>query len=185
MGVWVRQQSSWGCCSTGVHRGTQRNEHHSIRPQLSGSVRQRFGACADAARARARCGVAAQVTKGGKVETLHALVVVGNHEGLLGVGQHSGKNIQKVTLDAQLKAYRNLVAVPRHRGRTIFHAIDVAERTVRGAACPPRRCRRACMRVHVPACCACARPHVHAAISARAGASGGPCARRGHACTLP
>jgi hypothetical protein len=29
-----------------------------------------------------------QVTKGGKVETLHALVVVGNQDGVIGVGEH-------------------------------------------------------------------------------------------------
>jgi len=56
-----------------------------------------------------------QVTKGGRVETLHALVVVGNADGLIGVGQHSGKNVQKVTMDAQLKAYRNLLPIPRYR----------------------------------------------------------------------
>jgi hypothetical protein len=112
------------------------------------------------------------------VETLHALVAVGNNDGLIGIGEHSGKNIQKVCashtsggwtqrrppsglgcwlrwalgvpplqaqesctrnlisplfrhlpltqfslaqlkpqvmLDAQLKAYRNLVAIPRYR----------------------------------------------------------------------
>jgi ribosomal protein S5 len=36
------------------------------------------------------------VTKGGKVETLHAMVAVGNGDGLIGIGEHSGKNIQKV-----------------------------------------------------------------------------------------
>ncbi|WIA36472.1 hypothetical protein OEZ86_007772 [Tetradesmus obliquus] len=72
-----------------------------------------------------------QVTKGGKVETLHALVVVGNHDGLLGVGQHSGKNIQKVMLDAQLKAYHNLVAIPRYRGHTVYHPIDLTVRKIR------------------------------------------------------
>lgn len=56
-----------------------------------------------------------QVTKGGKVETLHAMVAVGNGDGLIGIGEHSGKNIQKVVMDAQLKAYRNVVAIPRYR----------------------------------------------------------------------
>jgi ribosomal protein S5 len=55
------------------------------------------------------------VTKGGKVETLHALVAVGNAQGLIGIGEHSGKNVQKVTMDAQMKAMRNLVAIPRYR----------------------------------------------------------------------
>jgi hypothetical protein len=67
-----------------------------------------------------------------QVETLHALVVVGNQDGLIGVGQHSGKNIQKVMLDAQLKAYKNLVAIPRYRGHTVYHPIDVTVRKVRG-----------------------------------------------------
>jgi ribosomal protein S5 len=74
-----------------------------------------------------------------QVETLHALVVVGNHDGLIGVGQHSGKNIQKVMLDAQLKAYQNLAAIPRYRGRTVYHPIDVKVRKVRG-----RKAQRAC-----------------------------------------
>jgi ribosomal protein S5 len=55
------------------------------------------------------------VTKGGKVETLHALVAVGNADGVIGIGEHSGKNIQKVVMDAQFKAYRNLVPIPRYR----------------------------------------------------------------------
>ena len=49
------------------------------------------------------------------METLHALVAVGNGDGLLGVGLHSGKNVQKVMLDAQLKAYRNVMPIPRYR----------------------------------------------------------------------
>jgi ribosomal protein S5 len=56
-----------------------------------------------------------QVTKGGKVETLHAIVAVGNLDGVIGIGEHSGKNIQKVVMDAQFKAYRNLVPIPRYR----------------------------------------------------------------------
>jgi ribosomal protein S5 len=61
-------------------------------------------------------------------------VVVGNQDGLIGVGQHSGKNIQKVMLDAQLKAYKNLVAIPRYRGHTVYHPIDITVRKVRAAA---------------------------------------------------
>eukprot|EP00879_Flechtneria_rotunda_P001675 GHRR01001835.1.p1 GENE.GHRR01001835.1~~GHRR01001835.1.p1 ORF type:complete len:360 (+),score=95.85 GHRR01001835.1:159-1238(+) len=72
-----------------------------------------------------------KVTKGGKVETLHALVAVGNHDGLLGIGEHSGKNIQKVILDAQLKAYQNVVAIPRYRKHTVYHPIDLKVRKVR------------------------------------------------------
>ncbi|KAF8065626.1 mrp5 [Scenedesmus sp. PABB004] len=77
-----------------------------------------------------------KVTKGGKVETLHALVVVGNGAGLLGVGTHSGKNVQKVMLDAELKAYQNLAPIPRYRGHTLFHPIDVTLRKVRLQAWP-------------------------------------------------
>jgi ribosomal protein S5 len=61
-------------------------------------------------------------------------VVVGNQDGLIGVGQHSGKNIQKVMLDAQLKAYQNLVAIPRYREHTVYHPIDITVRKVRAAA---------------------------------------------------
>eukprot|EP00775_Hariotina_reticulata_P013786 gene13786-13907_t len=77
-----------------------------------------------------------KVTKGGKVETLHALVVVGNHDGVIGVGEHSGKNVQKVTLDAHLKAYKNLKVIPRYRGHTIFHPIDIRHREIRMRAWP-------------------------------------------------
>jgi hypothetical protein len=34
---------------------------------------------------------------------------------VIGIGEHSGKNIQKVVMDAQFKAYRNLVPIPRYR----------------------------------------------------------------------
>lgn len=44
---------------------------------------------------------------------------------------HSGKNVQKVTLDAHLKAYKNLKVIPRYRGHTIFHPIDIRHREVR------------------------------------------------------
>jgi ribosomal protein S5 len=63
---------------------------------------------------------------------------VGNQDGLLGVGHHSGKNIQKVMLDAQLKAYQNLVAIPRYRGHTVYHPIDIKVRKVR----PETGCNR-------------------------------------------
>lgn len=72
----------------------------------------------------------AQVTKGGKIETLHAIVVVGNHDGVIGVGEHTGKNVQKVMLDAQLKAYKNLVVIPRYRQHTVYHPLDVKNRKV-------------------------------------------------------
>lgn len=39
-------------------------------------------------------------------------------------------------LDAQLKAYRNIVAIPRYRKHTIYHPIDHTQRKVRMQAWP-------------------------------------------------
>ena len=39
-------------------------------------------------------------------------------------------SLLQVMLDAQLKAYSNLMPIPRYRGHTIFHPLDVTQRKV-------------------------------------------------------
>jgi ribosomal protein S5 len=57
----------------------------------------------------------AKVTKSGRLQTSHVLLVVGNMDGLVGVGSASGSNLQQVMMSALAAAYRNIVPVARYR----------------------------------------------------------------------
>jgi hypothetical protein len=57
----------------------------------------------------------AKVTKSGRLQTSHVLLVVGNMDGLVGVGSASGSNLQQVMMSALAAAYRNIVPIARYR----------------------------------------------------------------------
>jgi ribosomal protein S5 len=65
-----------------------------------------------------------KVTTAGRLTTYKATVVVGNLDGLLGVGEARGAALQRVLLDAHLRAYERVAPVPRYRGHTIYHPVD-------------------------------------------------------------
>jgi small subunit ribosomal protein S5 len=65
-----------------------------------------------------------KVTTAGRLTTYKATVVVGNLDGLLGVGEARGAALQRVLLDAHLRAYERVAPVPRYRGHTIYHPLD-------------------------------------------------------------
>eukprot|EP00877_Chromochloris_zofingiensis_P006345 jgi/Chrzof1/1964/Cz10g28050.t1 len=72
-----------------------------------------------------------RMTRQGRMRTMHATVFVGNFDGLVGLGSSSGTNSQQVMLDAYLRAYKNLIPIPRYRQHTIYHPIDKTYRKVR------------------------------------------------------
>jgi len=73
----------------------------------------------------------AKVTTAGRLMAYRATVVVGNLDGLLGVGEARGASLQRVLLDAHLRAYERVRPVPRYRGHTLYHACDSSHHKAR------------------------------------------------------
>lgn len=73
----------------------------------------------------------AKVTTAGRLMAYHATVVVGNLDGLLGVGEARGASLQRVLMDAHLRAYERVRPIPRYRGHTIYHPLDVTHHKAR------------------------------------------------------
>ena len=60
----------------------------------------------------------------GKVESYTAMVAVGNHKGLFGLGLADADTAQDAVARAHMDAYSNLNFIPLYRGHTIFHQIE-------------------------------------------------------------
>jgi hypothetical protein len=59
-------------------------------------------------------------TRKGKIQSLYALCVAGNENGLLGIGEGKAFEPEDAILKARLLALRNLMPVPRYEKRTVF-----------------------------------------------------------------
>jgi ribosomal S5-like protein len=59
-------------------------------------------------------------TRKGKLQSLYALSVAGNEDGLLGIGEGKAFEPEDALLKARLQSLRNLAPVPRYEKRTIF-----------------------------------------------------------------
>jgi hypothetical protein len=59
-------------------------------------------------------------TRKGKIQSLYALSVAGNEDGLLGIGEGKAFEPEDALLKARLQSLRNLAPVPRYEKRTIF-----------------------------------------------------------------
>jgi Ribosomal protein S5, N-terminal domain len=59
-------------------------------------------------------------TRKGKIQSLYALCVAGNENGLVGIGEGKAFEPEDAILKARLAALRNLLPVPRYEKRTVF-----------------------------------------------------------------
>jgi small subunit ribosomal protein S5 len=64
-----------------------------------------------------------RVVKGGRRLRFRALVVVGDHNGRVGVGVAKGQEVQKAVQKATEAAKRNLITVPITAGKSIPHEV--------------------------------------------------------------
>ncbi len=64
-------------------------------------------------------------TPKGKIPSIYALAVCGNGAGLVGIGQGKHEEAGTASSKALRQAAKQMVVVPRHEGRTIFHAVEV------------------------------------------------------------
>jgi len=65
-----------------------------------------------------------KVTKGGKVFSFAAMVVVGNRDGVAGYGYGKGPEASSAIKKAANKGSKNLFYIPRADGRTLFHQLE-------------------------------------------------------------
>jgi small subunit ribosomal protein S5 len=73
----------------------------------------------------------AKVTTAGRLMAYKATVVVGNLNGLLGVGEARGASLQRVLLDAHLRAFECVRPIPRYRSHTLYHPVDATHHKAR------------------------------------------------------
>ncbi|KAL3687205.1 hypothetical protein R1sor_013514 [Riccia sorocarpa] len=62
-----------------------------------------------------------KVTKGGKVQSFAAVVICGNHNGVVGYGKGKSSEVGPAIDKASMKALENLHYFDRYHGHTIFH----------------------------------------------------------------
>lgn len=60
----------------------------------------------------------------GKVESYTAMVAIGNHKGLFGLGLGEAATAQDAVAKAHMDSYSNLNFIPLYRGHTIYHRIE-------------------------------------------------------------
>lgn len=72
-----------------------------------------------------------KVTTSQKVQTYHAMVAVGNMEGMFGVGMGSTSTANGALEDAHANAFSRLIYVPLYRQRTLYHRIEHRFRTIK------------------------------------------------------
>ncbi|KAG6549997.1 hypothetical protein Mapa_008509 [Marchantia paleacea] len=65
-----------------------------------------------------------KVTKGGKVQSFAAVVICGNHDGVVGYGKGKSSEVGPAIDKASQKALENLHYFERYQGHTIFHEHD-------------------------------------------------------------
>lgn len=63
-------------------------------------------------------------TRLGKIASLYCLAIAGNQNGLLGIGQAKGQEIEETQNNARITAIRNMKPVPRYEQRTIFGEVE-------------------------------------------------------------
>ena len=64
-----------------------------------------------------------KVVKGGRRFAFSALVVAGNHAGLIGIGYAKAKQVPDAIKKATQNAKKNLIKIPLRDGRTLHHDI--------------------------------------------------------------
>ncbi|ORZ31163.1 ribosomal protein S5, C-terminal domain-domain-containing protein [Catenaria anguillulae PL171] len=65
-----------------------------------------------------------KVTKGGKVVSMSALVVVGDGNGSVGYGEGKDAEAPRAVRKATAAAIKNMIAVDRYDERTVLHDLD-------------------------------------------------------------
>lgn len=82
-------------------------------------------------------------TRKGKIQSMYALSVAGNEDGLLGIGEGKAFEAEDAIAKAQLQALRNIMPVPRYEKRTIFGQMNskVGGSTVTLMSRPPGKSR--------------------------------------------
>ena len=63
-------------------------------------------------------------TRLGKVSSLYCLAIAGNRNGMLGLGEAKGQEIEATQNNARIMAIKNMKPVPRYEERTIFGDIE-------------------------------------------------------------
>ncbi|KAI8867366.1 ribosomal protein S5 domain 2-like protein [Ramicandelaber brevisporus] len=64
------------------------------------------------------------MTRKGKIQSMYAMVVVGNGNGLAGYGEGKNTDLAKAVQKAVMAAVKNMVPIPRYDARTIQHDIE-------------------------------------------------------------
>lgn len=65
-----------------------------------------------------------QMTRKGKIQSMYAMVVVGNGKGSAGYGEGKSNEASKATMIATRQAIKNMQNFPRYDNRTIYHDIE-------------------------------------------------------------
>jgi small subunit ribosomal protein S5 len=78
-------------------------------------------------------------TRQGKIQSMYALSVAGNGDGLIGIGEGKSVEVEDAMLQSRMNALRNLKPVHRYEQRTIYGKLNakVGGTTVEIAARPP------------------------------------------------
>lgn len=64
-----------------------------------------------------------KTVKGGRIFSFSALTVVGNSNGRVGFGYGKAREVPSAIQKAMEKARRNMIDIPIHKGKTLYHAI--------------------------------------------------------------
>ncbi|KAG4305090.1 hypothetical protein PORY_001260 [Pneumocystis oryctolagi] len=70
-------------------------------------------------------------TRKGKIPSMYALVIVGNENGMIGMGEGKGRQLRLAAKKAYSKAIRNMQYIPRYEDRTIYGDVTYKFHAVR------------------------------------------------------